>query len=184
MKCLNEPIARLANKEDGCTGHFWEARYHSQALFSEAALLSCMAYVDLNPIRAKMDQTPETSRHTSIKERITQSLNLADNIAEIIQAQGLHHFNMPLQPLLNFEGNVTNNRQEGILFNLPDYMALVDTTGRIIREDKRGAIPLHLPPILDRLGIDRKTWLANATNFENVYQKHFAKKRRCLKQTV
>jgi len=24
MKCLNEPIARLANKEDKCTGHFWD----------------------------------------------------------------------------------------------------------------------------------------------------------------
>jgi REP element-mobilizing transposase RayT len=184
MKCLNEPIARIANKEDGCTGHFWEARYNSQALRSEAALLSCMAYVDLNPIRAKMDDTPETSRHTSVKERITQSLNLADNIAEIIQAQGLNHFSMSLKALLNFEGNVKDEKQEGILFSLPDYMELVDTTGRIIREDKRGAIPLHLPPILDRLGIDRKTWLANVTGFEKVYQKRFAKKRRCLKQTA
>jgi hypothetical protein len=39
MKCLNEPIARQANKEDGCTGHFWESRYKSQALLSEEALL-------------------------------------------------------------------------------------------------------------------------------------------------
>jgi REP element-mobilizing transposase RayT len=182
MKCLNEPIARIANKEDGCTGHFWEARYSSHALLTEAALLSCMAYVDLNPIRAKMDISPETSRHTSVKERITQSLNLADNIAKIAQEQGLNHFAMPLKALLNFEGNTTSDKQEGILFSLPDYMELVDTTGRIIREDKRGAIPLHLPPILDRLGIDRKTWIANATSFEKVYQKRFAKKRRRLKQ--
>jgi hypothetical protein len=43
MKCLNEPIARQANKEDGSTGHFWESRYKSQALLSEEALITCMA---------------------------------------------------------------------------------------------------------------------------------------------
>lgn len=71
MKRLNEYIARQANKEDQCTGHFWEARYKSQALLTEEALLSCMAYVDLNPVRAAIADTPAHSAHTSIKERIT-----------------------------------------------------------------------------------------------------------------
>ena len=184
MKCLNEPIARRANQEDGCTGHFWEARYRSQALLSEEALLSCMAYVDLNPVRAAMAPSPEQSEHTSIKERITPSLNLADSISELIKTHQLNHFNVTLKPLLAFEGNITFEEQHGILFSVIDYLELVDHTGRLLRDDKRGAIALHLPPILNRLGIDRKTWLNNATAFEQVYRKRFAKKRQRLKNVV
>ena len=70
MRCLNQPIARQANLEDQCTGKFWECRFSSQALKTEEALLSCMAYVDLNPVRAGLAASPETSDHTSIQERI------------------------------------------------------------------------------------------------------------------
>lgn len=176
MKCLNEPIARQANKEDGCTGHFWEARYKSQALLTEEALLSCMAYVDLNPIRANMATTPETSAHTSIKERLKPSFDLAASVQEQMHLQALIQFDLPAKPLAQFEGSIKHTEQQGILFSLTDYIELVDYTGRIIRPDKRGYIPHHLPPILQRLEVDQKTWLENATGFEKLYYRRFSRK--------
>ncbi len=70
MRTLNEYIARLANAEDGVKGRFWEGRFKSQALLDEKALLAAMAYVDLNPVRAGLADTPKASDYTSIQERV------------------------------------------------------------------------------------------------------------------
>lgn len=51
-------------------GVFGKADISSQALLDEKALVACMAYVDLNPVRAKMAKVPEDSEYTSIKKRI------------------------------------------------------------------------------------------------------------------
>jgi REP element-mobilizing transposase RayT len=178
MKCLNEPIARQANLEDKCTGHFWESRFKSQVLLTEEALLSCMAYVDLNPVRADMAKTPEESDYTSIKERLKPQLDITSAIASQKELLALHHFHSTIKPLVQFEGDISDKEQHGILFSLTDYLELVDMTGRILRDDKRGAISVHLPPILERLGINQEEWLDTATQFEANYRKKFARKRR------
>lgn len=70
MRSLAEPIARLANQQDQCTGRFWEGRFKAQSITDEAGLLAVSMYVDLNPIRAALAQSPEDSQHTSAFDRI------------------------------------------------------------------------------------------------------------------
>lgn len=83
-----------------------------------------------------------------------------------------------MKPLATFEGAVRDEVHYGILFSLKDYLTLVDMTGRMIREGKHGVISMHQPPILERLEIANKSWLENATQFEALYRKKFARKRR------
>jgi REP element-mobilizing transposase RayT len=151
MRVLNEPIARQANAEDGVTGHFWEGRFKSQALLDEQAVLTAMAYVDLNPIRAKMAETPETSDYTSVAERI----------AALVEKQGTAETRAEDRaPLMPFDA--TGRRATAIPFAFDDYLELVDATGRVIREDKRGFIPGETPRLLDRLAIDPEQFIATA----------------------
>ncbi len=70
MRSVAEPIARIANQEDECTGHFWEGRFKAQRIVDEAGLLTCAMYVDLNPIRAAMAESVMNYKHTSAYDRI------------------------------------------------------------------------------------------------------------------
>ena len=169
MKCLNEPIARLANKEDGCTGHFWESRYKSQALVSETALLACMVYVDLNPIRVNINPTPETSNHTSIQERISPHWHREEAIERQFK-ETVIQINSPIKPLLRFKHDTEIDSKNALPMTLIDYIELVDWTGRIIREDKRGYIPEKTPSITQRLNIDTHEWTQQSGDFEKNYQ--------------
>lgn len=83
MKLLKQPIARRSNLEDRVTGHFFEQRFYSSPLLCEASVKSAMAYVDLNPIRAKIARSIAESEHTSIFERI-QSLDPSHDLAEYL----------------------------------------------------------------------------------------------------
>ena len=149
MKELNEPIARRANLEDECTGHFWEGRFKSQALLDEAALIACMAYVDLNPVRSGISDTPESSDFTSIKKRVVA-------VKENSQPKTLHPF----------VGHPRKGMPNGLPFKLADYLELVDMTGRIVKEGKKGSIDASLLPILQRLHISSDNWVCIATEFE------------------
>ena len=178
MKCLNEPIARQANAEDGCTGHFWEARFHSQPLCSEQALLAAMAYVDLNPIRAQLAETPEHSEYTSIKARLKGDYRRHTRVGAVVrmlERGELHHFDSPILPLLGFSDSVepiAGIRQTADVLPIreQDYLKLVDLTGRLVAHGKRGRIEPSLTPILDRLGLSPAQWTQASTAFKQHYR--------------
>ncbi|MCH8136688.1 MAG: transposase [Proteobacteria bacterium] len=131
MRCINEPLARRSNKEDRCKGRFWEGRFSCQALLDESALIRCMTYVDLNPIRAGVAKTPETSEYTSVRARISG------------RDEGLLGF-------LDQGGPIPLRRME--------YLELVDWSGRQVHRGKRGKLPIHLPPIIERMGYSNRDW--------------------------
>ncbi len=177
MRCLNEPIARQANAEDKCTGRFWEGRFKSQALLNEQAVLSCMVYVDLNPIRATLSDNLEDSDFTSIQQRITAYSNRMSKDKEKIV-----NTSKPIK-LAGFTNG--SNIRKGIPYSLKDYFELTDWTGRIMREvpqgilscqkkaihlNKRGYIPTKEPTIISKLGIDAEIWIDTVKEYGESYR--------------
>jgi len=119
-----------------------------------------------------MADTPETSEYTSVQERITPQIDLS----EAIKGQSLaQDFELPIKPLLHFDGVINHHEQTGIPFSLADYLQLIDWTGRAVLLNKRGAIPKESPPILQRLGITTDNWLTNSQHFEKIIHRRFRK---------
>jgi putative transposase len=150
MRCLNQFIACKANAEDDCKGRFWEGRFKSQALLDDRALLSCMAYVDLNPVRAGLAKDLPGSDFTSIQERLFRR-------APLETAKTQNHFSTALFP---FSDRVSKTQATACIpFSERAYMELVDWTGKHARLGKRGVINSPEPAALSTLQTTREQWL-------------------------
>lgn len=175
MRCLNENLARRANREDRCTGRFWEGRFKCQRLMDEGAMLACMAYVDLNPVRAKMADTLEDSEFTSVYDRLVsaraqerrerlgtvenptqaQKREISREEARKTQADWLLDFGSPGSPFFGVDEEY--------------YLSLVEWTGRHLREDKPGYLPADLRKILDRFDLDAEAWAKNVESYGGLF---------------
>ena len=148
MRALNESIARTANAEDGCKGRFWEGRFCCQALLDDAAVLSAMTYVDLNPVRARMVDVPEAAEHVSFSRRFSATARTA----------------MSDRPLLPVAGEGAS-----LAVSEVEYLKLVDETGRMIRDDKPGSVDRTLPTVVRRLGMSESAWLGQVQGTQSHY---------------
>jgi hypothetical protein len=146
MRCLAEPIARKANREDDCTGRFWEGRYKCQALCDERSVLAAMAYVDLNPIRARAAKRLDTSAHTSVASRIDAAKSDPTVLAR------------PLGPIA---GNLRPNFE----LSAADYLQVLEWTGRKLAPGKRGRIAADAPAVLSIIDRDPGRWATRVAAF-------------------
>ncbi|WP_408640831.1 transposase [Salinimonas lutimaris] len=150
MRSLNEYIARKANEEDGCTGRFWEGRFKMQALLDEAALLACMVYVDLNPMRAGLSVSPEASSYTSFKKRFCSKKT-----------------ETPILWLLTFCKSDNPGKRGVLPCSHSDYFALVQHTAKNInnrQSSTEGKNELH-----EALSINTSFWPEVTQNFEHCF---------------
>ena len=194
MRCLCEPIARRANREDGCTGRFWEGRFKSQALLDDAAVLACAVYVDLNPVRAGLVQRPEEGEYTSAYDRILalrerrQRERASRRRVRAAGRRGASRVSRdawlcPIRPerpsrktpsgrarthqvTAGTSGGAPHraSSESFLAMRVEDYLRLLDWTGRQVRRDKHGAIPASLAPILERLGVGG-SWVQSVQHF-------------------
>jgi len=166
MKSLKEPLARLANAEDGCKGAFWAARYKSIAILDEQALLATAAYIDLNPLAAGVVKLPEEARFTSLwarlegcreQDRLHQLEHLKDStVIDPLISRQLEE-GIWLCPIDDQHGS--SDTRAGFLdgFSLVHYLRLIDATSRLFREGK-ARVDKAAKPLLERLGTTLQTW--------------------------
>ncbi|NRP26541.1 Toxin YhaV [Marinobacterium sp. xm-d-420] len=171
----------MANEEECVKGRFWEGHFKSQALLDEAALLSCMVYVDLNPVRAAIESDVVSSDFTSIQQRIydyaqthSDSVEDVEKLESRIEHQRaikeeLELDKLPEAQLMAFGGSSHIDIHHALPFTLQDYFDLIDVTGRLVRADKRGSVDAKLPPLVNRLGIDPDKWLDHVRSFGHQY---------------
>ena len=159
MRGLNETIARQANREDKTGGRFWESRFRCQPLLDEGGLLTCMAYVDLNPVRAGLAKSLDDSRFTSIGERIRDRARKEARHQKRTAPRTLAPFQDQARDSATGAHEDASERRP-IPMAYADYLGLLQWSGEALAPGKRGTLdPNSAPALLRQHGFDPAAWL-------------------------
>ncbi len=175
MRCLNEAIARRANREDECSGRFWEGRFRSQALLDEGALLTCMSYVDLNPIRAGIVDSLEASEFTSIRERLLAAAGAAGKGGT--EAGPRRELPWESGELVPFAvagvPSSTSGRwsQQPLPMHFEDYVAVLRETAGVIRREagEEAELTRSTALVLERVGLSPERFAESVREFGGTF---------------
>ena len=67
MRSINISYSVWHNRRYGCIGHVWQDRFKSRIIKDDDDFIRCMAYIEMNPVRAGLARTIEdylwSSRH-------------------------------------------------------------------------------------------------------------------------
>jgi hypothetical protein len=194
MKCLKEPLSRMANREDETRGVFFEGRFKSVAILDEQSLLATCTYIDLSPVPAGSATVPVASEHTSLEERVdhikaqgrTKDLKAArrGSAAGSKALAGLEqsHWLCPIE-----DRSKLDSKREGMLegFSLGSYLLLVDYTGRLLHDEETTS-SRQVAKVLDRLGSSAQNWQARLEKLSTgrLFGRYFAARRQRLSEVA
>ena len=142
--------------------------------------------MDLNPIRAALAERLEESEFTGAKDRIDDLISstlpdLSDHQWERSVACTLSGWMSPIEidertdqlgPNVCEGNSPRRGSDKGFLsISLRAYLDLVDWTGRAVVAGKRGTVPKHLAPILERVGLQPNSWCTLIVNFGSLFRR-------------
>ncbi len=194
MRCLNEKIARRANKEDECKGRFWEGRFRCQRIEDAQALLACMVYVDLNPVRAGIAEGLAESDFTSVQDRVCAKFGREkvakaprrpnekqrEELEKAREESGRDKWLASIERVRlggvcrvaeMVEGKREVRKGENLAWKMgeDEYLKLVEASGRCVRGDKKGALGAEALPVLEGMRVEVEEWERVMSGYGRLY---------------